>query len=353
MIDFPETGKIQDEFLKANIYPFTGVNRPEINIGPAYGVDVSIVDLPSGFAMALTSDPLSLIPTLGLEESAWLSVHLMANDMATTGKPPMYSQFVLNLPADISTSVFNIYWQHIHSICSKIGVGITGGHTGRFEGINSTIAGGGTMITIAPRDQLLTSKDAGIDDALIVTKGPALVASSILSMSFPETVKKYCGKEIQEKASELFYETSSLQAGLIADEVNSQTKAITAMHDVTEGGILGAIYEMAVAAGLGVKVYDDRLPKAPVQESVCACFDLDPRFCIGAGSMIMATKKGKAEKVIQALKNKGIEAFVVGSMTAQKSGMVLIENDVENKLEHPGTDPYWAAFYKAIKQGLK
>src|SRR3546814_18921489 len=100
-------------------------------------------------AMAMTSDPLSLIPSLGLEASAWLSVHLMANDMATTGYAPQYAQFVLNLPETLSSADFEAYWQYIHRYCTEIGTAITGGHTGKVAGQNSTVSGGGTMVAIA------------------------------------------------------------------------------------------------------------------------------------------------------------------------------------------------------------
>lgn len=70
MNDFPETGKIQNSFFKEKVFPYCGAVRDEVVIGPEYGVDVSIVNLPNGLAMVMTSDPLSLIPTLGLRESA-------------------------------------------------------------------------------------------------------------------------------------------------------------------------------------------------------------------------------------------------------------------------------------------
>src|SRR3954463_12319660 len=136
MAEFPKTGKIHDEFFKTLIYPFCGSRRAEVLTPPQYGVDVSLISMPNGYDMALTSDPLTLIPTMGLQESAWLSVVLMANDMATTGKAPMYAQFVLNLPATLSSADFDIYWKHIHTFCEEMGTAITGGHTGRFEGQN-------------------------------------------------------------------------------------------------------------------------------------------------------------------------------------------------------------------------
>ena len=103
-----QPGKIHQHSFEEIILQRCGATRNEVSTGPSFGVDVSVIDLPNGLAMAMTSDPLSLIPSLGLQESAWLSVYLMANDMATTGFAPMYAQFVLNLPAQFSTEDFNV-----------------------------------------------------------------------------------------------------------------------------------------------------------------------------------------------------------------------------------------------------
>jgi hydrogenase expression/formation protein HypE len=283
MIEFSETGKIPDSIFRSSIYPFCGSKREEVNTPPQYGVDVSLVSMPNGFEMALTSDPLTLIPALGLQESAWLSVHLMANDMVTTGKAPMYAQFVLNLPAHLSAQDFETYWKYIHQFCEEMGTAITGGHTGRFDGLDSTVAGGGTMITIAPQGEMLTSKGAREGDVIVVTKESALIATSILALNFPGHVKNNCGVEIQQKASSLFYETSALKAGLAAAALNTkESKVVTAMHDATEGGILGAIYEMSLASGRGVYVDEDLLPTGDTQRAVCDLFEIDLHFCVGA-----------------------------------------------------------------------
>lgn len=351
---FPASGKINDEFFKSFIFPFCGHKRKEVIAGPQFGVDAALIKMPNGYEMALTSDPLSLIPTLGLRESAWLSVHLMANDMATTGKAPMFAQFVLNLPPSLSAKDFEIYWTYIHQYCDAMGTAITGGHTGRFEGQESTVAGGGTMITIAPEGEMLTSNRASADDVIIVTKEPAIISTAILALSFPETIQNHCGPELWRKATELFDESSALQAGLIAGELNSrQEKTVTAMHDVTEGGVLGAIYEMAMAAGCGVFIEEEKLPSGIAQQEICRLFDIDPNFCIGAGSMIMAVKKERAIALTEALEKEGIRASIVGQFTDKEAGRVIAGNDGEKPLLHPGTDPYWKAFYSALQKGLK
>lgn len=346
-------GKIEHHLFEQLIFNKCGHSRNEVLEGPQFGVDVSIVDLKGGMAMALTSDPLSLIPSLGLQESAWLSVHLMANDIATTGFAPMYGQFVLNLPATFSKNDFKLYWEYIHQYCSEIQLAITGGHTGFIEGQHSTIAGGGTFITVAPKNTLLLSTFAKSGNAIMVTKSCAISSAAILAMSFPETVKNNAGNEIYQLACDSFYQTSSLPDALTAVGPNNEHTEITAMHDVTEGGVLGAIYELATASGNGAVIYQDKLPVEEVQANVCDIFDLDPRKCIGAGSMIITCKKEASEAVKARLAKNNIKCTVVGELCDQQKGIKLVENDKKSDFIYSDEDPYWAAFLTALKNDWK
>ncbi|MCS6819425.1 MAG: AIR synthase family protein, partial [Chitinophagales bacterium] len=342
-------GKIEHEIFGHTIQGKYGLARPEVVAGPAFGVDVSIVDLQNGLALAMTSDPLSLIPSLGLRESAWLSVHLMVNDIATTGFAPMYGQFVLNLPSSFSTENFKTYWEFIHQFCKEVGVAITGGHTGFIEGQNSTIAGGGTLITVAPKDKLLLSSYAKPGNSLLVTKTCALSSVAILAMSFPETVKSKAGTEIYQKACETFYHSSSLKDALLAVSAIQERNVISAMHDVTEGGVLGAIYELAVASDCGVLIYNDALPIGEVQRAVCRIFELDPRYCVGAGSMIIACDENATEEVANHLSANNIPCSIVGKLVRKEEGLLIIENGKEENLQYLVEDPYWFAYFKALE----
>lgn len=352
-MEFPETGKIQHGFFKELVFPYCGAKRNEVIVGPQYGVDVAIVNLPNALAMALTSDPLSLIPTLGLRESAWLSVQLMANDIATTGFAPMYAQFVLNLPPHLSSRDFETYWRYIHEFCEKLGIAITGGHTGRFEGQHSTVAGGGTMITIAPAEQMITSKGASPGDVLLMTKECALLSTAIIAMSFPETIRNACGKETQEQAVQLFYQTSAVEAGLAAGNIGRHTNGVTAMHDVTEGGVLGAIYELSHASGCGVLINEKKIPVGDVQQQIGRHVGIDPMYSVGAGSMIITVKPEKAILVIGHLQSQKIKVTAIGEMKKSTDGLVLQKDNSQEELLHPGADPYWEVFYKAFKEGWK
>jgi hydrogenase maturation factor len=343
-------GKLEEKLLGSYITSHCGKTGKDVLVKPGFGIDVGIVELPGGQAMALTSDPLSLIPTLGLQESAWLSVQLMANDMATTGFAPQYGQFVLNLPATLSEADLKTYWQYIHTYCKELGTSITGGHTGFVEGQNSTIAGGGTFISIGPKEQMLATPMAGAGDCLLLTKSAAISSAAILAMSFPKTVIKKLGNEIYKEAEASFYYTSSVKDALAAKGA-SDANSVTAMHDVTEGGVLGAIYEMASAANCGAIINDEQIPVGFVQEEVCRLFSLDPKRCIGAGAMLISCKNDQAARVIARLRDENIDCTEIGQLLEANQGIKYNKNGEKIPLSYQTADPYWAAFYKAYKNG--
>ena len=331
-----------------------GFSRNEVVTGPAFGVDVSVIDLGNNHGMAITSDPLSLIPTLGLQESAWLSVHLMANDMATTGFAPMYGQFVLNLPTYLTQADFKEYWTYIHKYCSDLKVAITGGHTGTIEGQNSTIAGGGTFITLAAADKILTSEKAKPGDTILLTKQCAISSAALLAMSFPQTVKSKLGNEIFNDACDLFYQTSSLKEALIAAKFNDDDIVVSAMHDVTEGGVLGAIYEMAVASGNGALIYEGKIPVGNAPKEICQFFSIDPKYSIGAGAMLISIRKNHEKSLIKSLSDQFIDCTMIGEMKESDQGINIVKTNGETlPLQFQSKDPYWNAFFYALKNDWK
>jgi len=346
-------GKIGPDDFSRMVLPRLGRMRDEVRTGPAYGVDTSVIDLGNGQGLAISSDPLSLIPTLGLQESAWLSVHLLVNDMATTGFSPMFAQFVLNLPPDLTREDFRTYWDYIHQFCKECGVAVTGGHTGQIEGQNSTISGGGTMFLTAPIDKIITSDGGQPGDVIVVTKESALNATSILAMSFPETVSNRLGREVLDTARENFYRTSSLKDGVTVAGALEAKRELRAMHDVTEGGVLGAILEMAKASGCGFRVESERIPTGHAQMKIARLFGIDHRLSVGAGSMIMAVRSGYEDQLVKSLQAQSIPAAIVGRLAPESKGFLLIEEGVENPFSFDGKDPYWPAFYRALNQGWR
>jgi len=352
-IAFPEAGKVPAGFLEAIVYPRCGARRDEVRVGPAPGVDTAVIDLPNGYSMALTADPCSLIPSLGLEESAWLTVHLLASDITTTGCPPMYALFDLNLPPDLSAAAFETYWSHVHGFCEALGCAIVGGHTGRFEGQHSTVAGGGMMITVARSDEILTSRGGRAGDRVIVTRECGIAAVSILARAFPETIAAACGDDVLDYGRSLFYQSSTASAALAAVRAGRGEAGVTALHDATEGGVRAALIELATASGCGIRVAAERLPVSDQAARIAAVFGLDPFEIVGSGALVIAAAPERADAVIDALAAEDIPAAEVGVLTDASEGCRLVRDGRSVPLTHPGTDPYWNAFYAAIAAGKR
>ncbi|PHR47072.1 MAG: AIR synthase [Fluviicola sp.] len=348
-----EVGKFSSETMKNTVLQKLGAKRDEVIVNAAYGTDTAVIQINEDLGMVVSSDPITLIPGLGMRESALLSVYLTANDLATSGFAPQYAQFVLNLPVHLSKEDFQVYWDYIHEFCKDLGVAITGGHTGKIPGQESTVPGSATMFLTAPKDEILTAQGAEAGDQLIMTKVGALSSTSILAKSFPETVKKELGEELYEKAVSNFENISVVQDALIASRTLKKNVELMAMHDVTEGGILGAAMEMATASGCGIEINSDKIIVGEEQLRIAALFNLDYREIIGSGSMLIAVKPNHVSKLITALEKEGISASNIGAFTNEKDHFLMNENGKLKKLIHNEQDPYWAAFFNAFQKGLK
>lgn len=348
------SGKLSENHLKEFLLTRTGKSRKEVSIGPGFGVDVSAVELPGEQVLVSASDPLSLLPRLGMQESAWLSVCLLANDIATSGFESMYGQFVLNLPDSLSLPDFQNYWEYIHGYCRELGVSITGGHTGFVPQTGGTMVGGGTFSSVGPKSQLMVSSMAQAGDVLLVTKSCGLSATALLAMSFPETVLNRAGREAFEEACEQFYNLGVWKDAKAAlGKENQYRSELRAMHDVTEGGLLGAVWEFATAAGLGVHLEEESFPVGIAQNQVASVFGLDCKQIIGAGSLLIAVPPEAAKGVEQRLIKKGIPCTSIGVFTPAEQGLLLKNSAGERPLVYGESDPYWHAYFTAIKKGWK
>jgi hydrogenase maturation factor len=186
-----------------------------------------------------------------------------------------------------------------------------------------------------------------------MTKECALLSTAILSLSFPETVKDACGDEIYRQGCDLFHKTSAVEAGLAVGEAGRQTKSVSAMHDVTEGGVIGALYELAHASNCGLIIDEERIPVGVAQQQICDHFGIDPKYCIGAGAMIITAKADKCDSVLSQLNERDINASVIGKIVDRDQRLIIQNGNEQTQLREPGTDPYWNAFFTAFNKGWK
>ena len=341
-------GKLEESHVNDMLARMSGAERSNCVQQAAYGVDVSAVAIDHENYLLQCSDPLSYLPQIGLRESAWLSLVLIANDMATTGVAPQFAQLVMNLPADMQESEYQEFWSYIDEYAKKLGIAITGGHTSFIPGYNSTLAGGGTLSSIAKKDLVRFSHMAKPGDLLLMSGCAGKSSSSILAKSFPEIIKAELGEGVQEKVAEMFFQTSVVEVGVLAPQFGG----VHAMHDVTEGGVVGASFEMAKAAQLGLDLQVDEIKVDPEIQQVMDVFDLDSRYCIGAGSMLIACAAHQFDELKASFNERGIPLSKIGKFK-ETTSIVSHKNCEQLELRDPGADPYWMAYFNAVEKGWK
>ena len=109
----------------------------------------------------------------------------------------------------------------------------------------------------------------------------------------------------------------------------------SAMHDVTEGGILGALWEMAEASGVGLEIDLRAIPIRQETVEICEFFGLNPYGLISSGCMLIAADRG--HDLARELEKAGIPAAVIGRATAGNDR--IVQNGEERSyLERPKTD---------------
>jgi hydrogenase maturation factor len=143
---------------------------------------------------------------------------------------------------------------------------------------------------------------------------------------------------------------SVVEDALTAVGIGVRDKGVTAMHDATECGVWGGLYEVAQAAGLGTRIEKEKIVGTDGVSEICSYFGIDPYASISEGTLIITCRENKAQAVVQALGKKNIKSSVVGELTEPNKGMVLVEKGRERKLEHPIVDPFWKAFYGALEK---
>jgi hydrogenase maturation factor len=212
------------------------------------------------------------------------------------------------------------------------------------------MVGGATIIGVGEKDEYVTPRLAQAGDKIIITKGPAIEATGIFATMFPDRIEKEFGADFSKKAQQVFFKMSVVEDAMTAVGVGVRDNGVTAMHDATECGIWGGLYELAQAAGLGARIEKERIVIEDCTTEVCSYFDIDPYASISEGTLLIACKETRAEQVVTALSKKNIRSSIVGELTDSKHGMVLKEQGKEKPLEHPIVDPFWKAFYGAIAQ---
>ena len=281
-------GKIPITVLNSTVLKMTGAASPLLKTPPKAGLDFAAIRLKDGF-MVVSADPITGIS----EDIGYFAVKVSANDVATSGNKPQFAELVVLLPERSTVADVAKIARQIHEAAKESGITIVGGHTEVTPTLHHPIV---AVTVFSFVKEYVTSGGAKDGDAIVMTKTAGLEGTAELLRKkgvFPRPLDLATTSEASRMIRSVDI-TREAVAGF-------RTGRVHAMHDCTEGGVLGAVYEMSVASGVGFRLLEGAVPVAPLTRKVCGKLSLDPLKLIGSGSLLLAVAKGSEAAVKRAL----------------------------------------------------
>ena len=323
-------GKIPPELLKSLVFNNIKVRNEEVILRPEIGEDCAAIDFGS-HACVLSTDPI----TGAVKNAGALAIHISCNDVAASGVRPVGIMITILAPPEAAEGDIRRVMEEAGEAASKLGVEIIGGHTEVTSAVNRIVIST-TALGKVRKDRIVRSSGAKAGDDVIMTKWAGLEGTSIIASDKGKELEAVLTPEEIESARSFIDNISVVEEGVTAGEFGANS-----MHDVTEGGILGAAWEIAESSGKGIDIYIDKIPVREVTKKICSFYGIDPYRLISSGSMLITASKGA--ELAKLLEKKRIPAAIIGRIT--EAGRNIIRNGNISLLNPPDTDE----IYKALK----
>jgi hydrogenase maturation factor len=297
-------GKLPPDVL-ASILEGAPITDPRVILGPGIGLDCAIVEYGDN-CLVFKSDPI----TFASDEIGWYAVQVNANDIATTGATPTWFLTTLLLPeGGTTTELVEEISQQIYEASKLVGISVIGGHTEITYGLDRPVVVG-TMIGEVPRNQLITPQGASPGNRILLTKGVPIEGTAILAREFPERLENVCTEGEIREASRYLYDPG---ISVVKDaQIAIKAGVVTGMHDPTESGLAGALWELAEACGNSLVIDPQTIPISPTSQKICSTLKIDPLGTIASGALLITTPSGDSSKICRALKGEGILCVDIG-----------------------------------------
>jgi len=330
-------GKIPVDILKEVVFKNLGVNREEVVVGPAAGFDGSIINV-GDRSLIVSMDPI----TGAIERIGWLAVNINANDVATFGVEPAFFFSCILLPETANRKTVETICVQMDKAAKDLGMAIVGGHCEVTPGLTNPIVVGCAM-GMTEKGNYVTAGGAKSGDKLILTKAIGIEGTAILANDREAQLRGILVDSLLDNAKSFFKLISVVEEAMVA----FQTGGVRAMHDPTEGGIAGGIHELADASNVGVKIFEEKICVQPETVKICKLFQIDPLQLISSGALLISTKPESADKIIRKIREKQINASVIGELLEKPQDRMIIRKKGEiQALPRPVSDHLWLALSK-------
>lgn len=318
-------GKLDSNLLKEIIFSHIKFRREEVLVRPGIGKDCAVVDYGEDVCV-LSTDPI----TGAASEVGKLAIHISCNDIASEGVEPIGIMLTVMVPESTTKEEIEFIMKQASSEAEKLHVEIIGGHTEVTNAVNRPVIVS-TAIGKGKKERYTSQNVVRIGDHIILTKYAGLEGTGIIAYDHEEELKKKISQEEIDNAKKFLENLSVIKEGIIGGNLGA-----TSMHDVTEGGVLGAIWETCESANLGAKITIEAIPVREETLKICAVYHIDYLRLISSGCMVITIPGHKKDDLLNQLKAKDILASDIGVMT--EKDVIMIKDGEELEIDPPDRD---------------
>ena len=318
-------GKVPENVLKRSVMKQLHYKRDEVVLGPGIGEDCAALALAEDEIFVMSTDPI----TGTAKDIGKLAIQITANDLASAGAEPIGVLLTILLPDGTREIALKRIMEQMELACREAKMQILGGHTEVTAVVNQpvvNVAG----VAKAKKGKLISTAGARSGMDIVVTKWIGLEGTTIFAEEKEMELKEHFPASFVDTAKAFDQYLSVVPEAAVAVK-----SGVAAMHDVTEGGLFGALWEMAEASGVGLEIDLKKIPIRQETVEICEYFDVNPYGLISSGMMLMASEDGNA--LVHALAEANIPATVIGKAT-EGNDRVIVRDEERRFLEPPKTD---------------
>ncbi|MFQ8602026.1 MAG: AIR synthase family protein [Anaerovoracaceae bacterium] len=322
-----ETGKLDSELLKRLVFDKISYKSKEVKVRPGIGEDCAVVNF-GDYDCIMSTDPI----TSSINDIGRLAIHITCNDIASNGVAPLGIMLAVMLPEGTSEEDVSHIMEQAAETAGSLNVEIIGGHTEITSAVKQPVIVS-TAIGKSLSDKSQSGNHMDTGDFIMMTKSAGLEGAGIIACDYEKKLERNLTDNEIMRAKSFLNLVSVVKEGIAAGSVGTH-----GMHDITEGGVLGAVWEMCQIAHKGARVIKESIRIEPETQKICNKFEINPLRLISSGSMIIIVPKEKRYDMESAMKSAQVDFSIIGRIEDEDYGIKLISEDKMEDIEPPYAD---------------
>jgi len=305
-------GKLPNRFLQRFLSE-QNFEDPALLIRPGVGEDTAAVAMAGEEVLVLKADPITFVT----ESLSRYALIINANDVVTAGAIPRWFLSTLLFPAGSTPAEMLKVMVELSAECRRQGITLCGGHTEITGAVRRPVVSG-MMIGTVTRAGLVDKRRTRPGDRILLTKRVAVEGTAIMAAEFGDRLQNLGLSRDDLERCRLFRDRLSI---VPEARIAMGFEGVSALHDVTEGGLATALTELSQASRHLFRIDVEAIPIYEETCTLCRLLKLHPLGLIGSGSLIILCRANHISPLMAALKAEGIEVACIGEVLAAGEGI--------------------------------